>query len=189
MLTHAQAKQLVDVIPRMTPAKSLFCRCVSWHETNYGGGWKAGNVKRWYGTPFAWRPGVNAPWNMGAITTAHPDEWSFAHQDSKFSDEAGGVVSYVTWFAGDPTPALGFQRLVATICKQEVNDALAVNDFLGATTGMYDQHYFLGLHTHGNPNGDRQNIEDYYGAIVKAIESIGRETGESQPDVLPPTAA
>lgn len=175
MLTHTQSKVLVDALPGMTPAKSLFCRLVAWHETNYGAGWKPGQGA-----------GSN---NMGAITTLHPDQYSFKHVDSKFSDKAGKVVEYTTWFAGDPTPALGFKRLVDTICKQEVLDALACNDFLGATTGMYDQQYFLGLHTHANPNGDRLNIEDYYAALMKALATIGHETGETQPNVTPPPAA
>ncbi|HEX4334670.1 MAG TPA: hypothetical protein VH062_02085 [Polyangiaceae bacterium] len=176
MLTHTQAKSIVDALPGMTAAKSLFCRLVAWHETNYGAGWKEGEGA-----------GSN---NMGAITTTHPDQYSFKHVDSKFDDAAGKVVPYTTWFAGDPTPALGFKRLVDTICRSsEVTDALACNDFLQATTGMYDEHYFLGLHTHANPNGDRLNIEDYYAALIKALGVIGHETGEVQPDVLPPEGA
>lgn len=185
MLTHAQAKEIADDLG-FGPIRSLFLRAVSFHETNYGGGWKPENVT-WYGPAISWHPGINAPWNMGAITTEHPDSLSFSHKDSKFDDAAGQVVQYRTWFAGDPSAATGFARLGTLLFKfQETRDALELNDILGAIAGMYDQHYFLGLHTHANPNGDRLNIEDYYAAIVKAIEAIGRETGETQPDVLPP---
>ena len=172
MLTHVQAKAIVDGLG-YTPVQSLFLRAVAWHETNYGAGWKEGQ-------------GAGS-WNMGAITTAHPDALSFKHVDSRFDDKVGHVVEYTTWFAGDPPPATGFARLGTLLFKfPETRDALELNDILGAVTGMYDQHYFLGLHTHANPNGDRLNIEDYYRAVASAIETIGRETGEAQPDVLPP---
>lgn len=171
MITHSQAKEIVDSLG-YTPIQSLFLRAVAWHETNYGGGWKVGEGA-----------GSN---NMGAITTTHPDALSFKHEDSRFDDAVGHVVEYTTWFAGDPTPATGFARLGTLLLKfPETRDALELNDILGGVTGMYDQHYFLGLHTHANRNGDRLNIEDYYAAVAKAIETIGHETGEQQPNVLP----
>lgn len=184
MLSHKQAKSIVDGLG-YNPVTSLFLRAVSEHETNYGAGWKVQNVA-WFGSPIAWVPGVSAPWNMGAITTASPDALSFSHKDSKFDDVTGKVKQYTTWFAGDPNAAAGFARLGRTLLKAQVVEALETHDIQSAIVGMYDQHYFLGLHTHANPNGDRLNITDYYAAVAKAIAKIGKETGEVHPNVLPP---
>jgi len=186
-LTHTQAKQIVDGLV-VTDVESLFLRAVAWHETKYGAAWKPSRVKRWFGPPIDWHPGSNAPWNVGAITTGAPDGLSFSHQDSRFDDKTGAVKQYTTWFAGDPTPAAAFARLMRTVLKPEVKAALAVHDIQQGVTGMYDQHYFLGLHTHENVDGDRLNITDYYAAVARAIETIGAETGEKHPVVLPPVA-
>lgn len=175
MLTHLQAKAMVDALPGVTRVASLFVRAVAWHETNYGAGWK---------------PGEGAgSWNMGAITTAHPDALSFKHADSKFDPKAGRVVEYTTWFAGDVDARAGFARLAKLVLKPNVVAALATNDVLQGVAGMYENGYFLGLHTHQNVEGDKLNIEDYYSAVAKAIATIGRETGERHPEVTPPTGA
>ena len=189
MLTHSRAKALVDELPGVNAVESLFLRGVSDHETGYGGGWKPEKVKQWYGKPIAWRPGVTAPWNMGAITTLHPNELSFSHQDSQFDPKEGHVVQYVTWFAGDPTPELGFARLRDTALKPNVRAALENNDFMLGIIGMYENGYFRGLHTHELVTGDRDNIKDYYAKVAQCIVSIGQATGEVQPDVLSPKAA
>lgn len=175
MLTHLRAKAIVDALPNVTRVASLFLRAVSWHETNYAAGWKPGEGA-----------GSN---NMGAITTLHPDQYSFKHVDSLFDDKLGAVRAYVTYFAGDPSPELGFARLRDTILKPNVREALATNDFLGGVSAMYDNGYFMGLHTHALTTGGRDNIEDYWHAVMKAVGTIGHETGESQPDVTPPPVA
>lgn len=185
-ITHAQAKTLVDALG-VTDVESLFLRAVSWHETKYGGAWKPARVKRWFGAPIDWHPGSNPPWNMGAITTTTPDGLSFAHQDSKFG--AGSVEQYTAWFAGDPGPPSAFARLMRTVLKPDVKAALAVHDVMEGVSLMYGHCYFLGLHTHENLDGDRLNITDYYRAVARAIETIGKETGERHPVVLPPAAA
>lgn len=177
MMTHAQAKRIVDAIVGVSAVESLFCRCVSWHETNYGAGWKPPGPPN----------GGQGSNNMGAITTLMPDRYSFRHQDSR--NDTGEIIQYVTWFAGDPTPEQGFERLVHTVLKPNVREALRQNDFMGATTAMHENGYFLGTHSRATPLTDRLNIEDYYAALVKACRLIGAETGESQPDVTPPEAA
>lgn len=172
MLSHSQAKALVDAIPGITPVESLFVRAVALHETSYGAGWKAGEG--------------SGSWNMGAITTAHPDHLSFEHKDSRFDPKAGHVVQYTTWFAGYPSAQAGFEALAKTVLKRNVIGSLAMNDFLGAVSAMYDNHYFLGLHSHESAAGDDLNITDYWKAVMRAVAAIGAETGEKQPDVLPP---
>lgn len=184
MLTEQQAKAMVDALD-VTPVESFFLRCVSRHETSYGAGWNPAHVKSWFSArPPAWHPGINAPWNMGAITTAHPDALSFSHQDSKFDDAAGGVKAYVTWFAGDPTPELGFKRLRDTVLHPNVRAALAEHDFMQGLTCMHENCYFLGIHSRGSPLTDRLNIEDYWNAVVKEAADIGHVTGEDIPEVL-----
>ncbi len=174
MLSHTQAKDIVDAIPGVSPVESLFARCVALHETGYGSGWKPP------GPP----DGGQGSWNMGAITTLHPDQYSFRHVDSKFDDDLGRVTQYTTWFAGDPTPEKGFERLCNTVLKQNVRDALRNNDFMQATAAMHENQYFLGIHSRANPITDRLNIEDYYNALIRCLHTIGAETGETQPEVL-----
>jgi hypothetical protein len=172
MLTHTQAKQIVDGLPGVNDVESLFLRAVALHETSYGAGWKLGE-------------GAGS-WNMGAITTLHPNALSFKHVDSKYSDATGKIEQYTTWFAGWPTATEGFAGLRDTVLKPNVREALTTRDVLGAVSAMYDNHYFLGLHTHSKIAGDRDNIKEYYAAVARCIESIGKETGERHPTVLPP---
>ena len=170
MLTHAQAKSLADSLG-LTPAESLFLRAVAWHETRYSAGW--GPPDRGGGS-----------WNMGAVTTSNPDQYSFKHEDSRWDPKQGRVVQYTTWFAGYPSALAGLSGLRDVLMKANVVEALGKNDFLGAVSAMYDNRYFLGLHPHDGSIGDRDNIEAYYTAVVNAVQSIGAQTGETQPDVL-----
>ncbi len=172
MITHRDAKHMCDALPGVGAVESLFIRCVSWHECKYGQAWTGAGV------------GSN---NMGCITTAHPDTYSFKHPDRRNDD--GTVVVYTTWFAGDPTPAKGFERLAATVLKPNVREALDRCDFFDAVASMHDNKYFLGVHARSSPLTDRLNVSDYYGAVVRACAVIGSATGETQPDVLPPRAA
>lgn len=169
MLTEAQAKEICDSLG-LTENESLFLRCVARHETSYGSGWKSGQ-------------GLGS-WNMGAVTTTSPDVYSFQHVDSRFDPRFGKVVTYTTWFAGYPSAKAGFLGLARVLLKDNVREALAKGDFLGAVSAMYDNHYFLGLHTHENVEGDRDNIEEYYKSVAANCDAIGRGTGEKQPEVL-----
>lgn len=175
MLTHEQVKGIVDALPGVSPVESLFVRAVAWHETNYGAGWKAGQGE--------------GSWNMGAITTLKPDHLSFEHKDSRFDAKVGRVVQYTTWFAGYPSAHAGLLALANTVLKTNVRGSLEMNDFMGAVSGMYDNHYFLGLHSHESAAGDDLNITDYWKAVTKAVDTIGKATGETIPNVLPPAAA
>lgn len=177
MITHQDAKHICDALTGVSLVESLFIRCVAWHETNYGHGW--GSVP-----PPDGGAGSN---NMGAITTTHPDARSFRHVDSR--NDTGTVVTYTTWFAGDATPAAGFERLAATVLKPNVRQALDRCDFLDAVAAMHENGYFLGVHSRATPLTDRLNVADYYHAVADACRTIGAATGESQPDVLPPRAA
>lgn len=176
-LSHAEAKKLVDGLPGVNAVESLFLRAVSWHETNYGAGWGSDLEKG------------GGSWNMGAITTSRPNELSFKHVDSRFDPKVGKVVQYTTWFSGHKTATDGFAQLRDVVLKANVRSSLANRDILDAVSGMYDNHYFLGLKTHENDEGNKLNIEAYYSAVAKAIETIGRATGEVHPFVLPPEAA
>lgn len=177
MITHADAKVICDTLNGVSSVESLFCRCVSWHETEYGNAWKAP-------VPPDGGQGSN---NMGAIVTPTPDRYSFRHKDSR--NDTGKVIQYVTWFAGDPTPAKGFERLAHTVLHANVRAALERCDFFDAVSAMHENGYFLGVHSRATPLTDRLNVADYYQAIARACETIGAATGESQPDVLPPKAA
>ena len=173
LLSHTDAKRVCDDELGLTKNESLFERCVAWHETGYSGGW---------GPPKA-PDGGEGSWNMGAVTTPHPDALSFCHKDSRFDPRFGKVVVYTTWFAGYESAAKGFEGLRDVLMRPNVKAALATGDFLGAVSAMYDNGYFLGLHTHASVEGDRDNIEDYYKGVVGALAVIAKETGEVQPEV------
>jgi hypothetical protein len=165
-MNHTEAQGIVDALG-VTPAESLFLRGVAWHETNYGTGWRKG-------------AGAGS-FNMGAITTTHPDSLSFEHKDSLFDSKLGHVREYVTWFAGYPSASAGFGALRRIVLKPNVVAALADNDFRAAVQGMYNNSYFMGLHSHKTDEGNAQNVDDYYGAVQRAVQLIGNETGESEP--------
>lgn len=169
-MDHLQAKQMVDGLG-VTPAESLYMRAVSWHETNYGSGWKP--------------PGDKSN-NMGAIIAPHPDALSFTYQDSKFDAGTGGAKSYVAYFAGYPTPLAGMTALRDTLLKSNVKAALARGDLYGAVGAQYMNGYFMGLHSHTTPEGNRANIDDYYAALSSALRQIYSATGEAA--VLVPKA-
>lgn len=177
LITHADAKRMCDTLSGVSGVESLFMRCVAWHETGYGAKW------RQPGPPNG-GAGSN---NMGAITTSHPDQWSFRHQDRRNDD--GTVIVYTTWFAGDATPAAGFERLREFVLRPNVREALDRADFFDAVAAMHENKYFLGVHSRATPLTDRLNVTDYVTAVRKACETIGAETGEEWPTVLPPRAA
>jgi len=170
MLTHIQAKQLVDSLVPITDNESKLIRYMAWHETNYGAGWKPGQ-------------GAGSH-NMGAITTTRPDALSFEHTDSKFNPKTGKVEEYTTYFAGYETDYDGFSALKNLVLKPEVRAALSTDDWGAAVTDIYENHYFMGLHSHVTPEGNAQNINDYFNALSNAAFTISKETGEQVPGPL-----
>jgi peptidoglycan hydrolase-like protein with peptidoglycan-binding domain len=173
---HVKAKAATDAIPGLTPAESAFIRSVAWHETNYGTGW---------GTTPAPNGGANS-YNMGAITTTSPGPLDFQHKDSR--NDTGQVVTYTTWFKGYPSFQAGMQGLADQVLKPNVraNIANAVKakaspDAILATgvQGMYDNHYFLGIHPRNTPEGNAANVKDYVTAVTNAFNTISTNTGES----------
>jgi len=166
MLSHTAAKNIVDGLG-VTENQSLFLRGVALHETSYGAGWKAGQ-------------GAGSH-NMGAITTNSPDSLSFKHEDSLFDSKLGKVRVYTTWFAGYPSDEAGFSALKKTVLKPNVAAALAGGDFERGVRGMYANSYFMGVHPHTTDAGNEQNVADYLAAVRRSVQSIGNETGESEP--------
>jgi hypothetical protein len=155
---HSEAKTIVDS-HGLSPVESLFVRAVAWHETNYGQGWKPGE-------------GLGSN-NMGAITTANPDDLSFEHVDSRFDPKKGKVVQYTTWFKGYPDADSGFRDLEHTVLRDNVKEALARSSVDDAVDAMYDNSYFKGVHP------DREsNVADYQNAVSRALSAITGATGE-----------
>ncbi len=167
MLTHGQAKEIVDSLVPITDNESKLIRYMAWHETNYGADWKEGQ-------------GAGSH-NMGAITTTKPDELSFEHTDSKFNPQTGKVETYSTWFAGYKTDYEGLDALKRLVLRQDVKDCLANDDWLGAITDVYNHHYFMGLHSHETAEGNAANVNDYFNALSMAAYKIAAVTGESVP--------
>jgi len=166
---HVDAKELVDSLPGVSPAESLFLRGVSWHETNYGQGWKPG-----FGA------GSN---NMGAITTPNPNQYSFQHQDVR--NDKGKVTKYVTWFKGYPNARLGFNDLKDTVLKPNVRAAIKKHGVAGGIEAMHANKYFLGVHRNDTPEGAAANIRDYLGAVEKGLRTIATNTGEDLSKLAP----
>lgn len=164
MITHVDAKRAVDAIPGITPLESLFTRAVGWHETNYGQGWK--------------RAGQGS-FNMGAITTSKPDQYSFQHEDVR--NDNGTLVKYTTWFKGFPTARDGFNALAKQVLSKRVRLGLRLGGIKGGVKAMYLDHYFLGTHRRDTPEGNAANVNDYYKKVSQAIESIRKKTGERIP--------
>lgn len=167
MLTHGQAKEIVDSLVPITDNESKLIRYMAWHETNYGAGWKEGQ-------------GAGSH-NMGAITTSAPNELSFQHTDSKFDPKTHKIVTYTTYFAGYETDYDGLNALKNIVLKQDVRDCLANDDWLGAITNVYNHHYFLGLHSHETAEGNAANVNDYFNALSNAAFKIAAVTGETVP--------
>lgn len=169
---HVKAKLATDAIPGITPAESAFIRSVAWHETNYGTGW--GN------TPPP--NGGAGSFNMGAITTASPGPLDFQHKDSR--NDTGQVVTYTTWFKGYPSFQAGMNGLAQQVLKPNVKAAIAKNAKNPAAAldagvqGMYDNHYFLGIHPRNIASGNAANVADYFSAVSKAFATISSNTGE-----------
>jgi hypothetical protein len=161
-MDHVAAKTMVESLgAKLSPLESLFLRGVSWHETNYGAGWKGDGQ------------GSN---NMGAVTTNDPDELSFRYQDSR--NDEGELVRYTAWFKGYATPEEGFADLARVLLKSNVRAALAARDVRGAVAAMQANRYFLGTHRRDTPEGLKANLDAYYGAVRNALKQITAATGE-----------
>lgn len=165
-MNHKEAKILVDSLG-YTHNESLFVRAVAWHETNYGRGWK--------------QPGGKEAHNWGAITSIQAGPPNFRAKDSSY--EAG---QYETWFKGYIDDRAGVQDvyrhavLGVPYHRADVQKALAEGNLYAAVDGMYINGYYMGTHKHGEAPGDIANIQDYFGAVEKAIEAIVAETGEDR---------
>lgn len=163
-MNHQEAKELVDSLG-YTHNESLFVRAVSWHETNYGRGWK--------------QPGGKEAHNWGAITTLTGGAPGFKAKDSSY--DAG---QYETWFKGYPSDAEGardvFRHAVLGVPhrRSDVQKALREGDVYAAVGGMYVNGYFMGIHEHHTAKGDIGNIQDYFTAVMNAIQAIIVSTGE-----------
>jgi hypothetical protein len=170
MLTHNEAKAIVDSLVPITDNESKLIRYMAWHETKYGSAWKPGQG--------------DSSHNMGAITTTHPDNLSFEHKDSKFNPRTGKVEEYTTFFAGYSTDYDGFSALKNLVLQPDVRDALSTDDWGAAIVDVYNHHYFMGLHSHDTPEGNAANVNDYFDALSNAAFTIAKETEESVPGPL-----
>lgn len=156
-MNHKTAQSIVDS-HGLSPTESLFVRAVAFHETGYGN----------------WKTAGAGSHNMGAITTANPDELSFKHVDSRWDPKQGKLVEYTTWFKGYVDDDAGFRDTERHVLKANVKEALANNDVTAAVEGMYDNSYFKGVHP------DREsNLEDYQNAVSRALSAITGATGEA----------
>jgi hypothetical protein len=169
-LNHFEAKAVVDGLGLgLSPAESLFARMIAFFETNYGQGWKEGEGK-----------GSN---NWGAITIKRRSEPSddcvgaFAHKDSRFDDELGRVVEYVTCFKEYPTPEEGAADVVRVALRSNVRAALP--SLRAAVAGMHANGYFTGT----KPTA-AENVDAYSAALTRALVSIRKATGEPDPFVI-----
>lgn len=159
---HVKAKRATDKLG-LTPNESMFTRAVAWHETNYGQGWK---------------PGEGAgSFNMGAITTSQAGPPNFQHKDSR--NDTGKIIEYTTWFKGYPSFDEGMKGLANFLLKANVKAALKKGDFAGAAKAMYDNKYYLGVHPRNTPEGNAANVQDYTNAVMKAVTTFTKYTGET----------
>lgn len=163
MITHTQALAIVtSADPTLTPAENLAVRCISWHESNYGGGWKP--------------PGVGSN-NWGAITKRMPCDEStgFMYQDSK-PDGNGGVITYRTCFRRYPTPEAGALDVIKVALKPNVRALIATKGLRGCAEGMFANHYYTGV-----ASTPEANIAAYTKALENAKRAILAETKERDP--------
>lgn len=168
-MNHLEAKRICDSLVNVTANESLGMRLVSWHESNYGGGWKGAGA------------GSN---NMGAITGSG-DAGSFRHGDS--INEGSGVRKYETNFGKWSTPEAGFAALARTMLKPNVRQACARQDIPGIAHAMYVNSYYTGVNPRSKNETDRANlitpgdvanVHAYTSALVRAYVTITAATGE-----------
>ncbi|HEX2599581.1 MAG TPA: peptidoglycan-binding protein [Terriglobales bacterium] len=170
MVTHSEAKRIVDGLGLLTPQESFVLRAVASHETDYGAGWKP--------------PGVGSN-NWGAVTV-HPNSdgscpvGSFGYGDSKRSGaggEGGEVEQYQTCFRIYPTPTDGAKGLLYELFTRRPSVRLAVPQGLEAVArAMRDTSYYLGT----KPTKEEQ-IADYRQALEENGKKILLATGEDWP--------
>lgn len=158
-MTHQEALAVVSRgVPGISQPESLAVRCVAWHESNYGAGWKP--------------PGQDSK-NWGAITKAMPCDNGFMYGDSK-PDGNGGVTAYTTCFRSYPTHEAAAADVAKYVLKANVRSALANGEGLrGVAEGMYRNGYYTGV-----KRTAEENINAYTSALERAQSTIVAATGE-----------
>ena len=159
MLSHIQAKTMVDSLPSMTPELSLLTRAIAWLETNYGAGWKGNGV---------------GSHNMGAITGKYKGK-SFGYGDSRY-DEKQGVVKYTTDFRLYPDDRTGFEDLAYLLRRSYSKAINEVPDWPAVSAALYG--YYLGTQP------KEQAISTHAKRLESVVNTIVAKTGERTPGTM-----
>lgn len=174
MISHIEAKRLVDALPTVQKAPdperlSLLTRAVSMVEAQYGAGWLNGDTG--YGSN-----------NWGAITGTYQGSY-FEHGDSKPVTQPDGSikqVSYTTKFRKYPTMVEGAEDLARLLQSKYSAAVDAVPDWQEVARNLYG--YYLGTGTKENA------IANYARLLDLRANQIAGSTGEVLPKVLPAPA-
>lgn len=168
MLSHAQAKVLVDSLPAVanspTPEKlSLLTRGVAWLESNYGAGWKGAGA---------------GSHNWGAITGSYNGQ-SFRYEDSRWDAKTNAVVKYTTSFRAYPDDRSGAEDLARLLASKYPAAIAAAPNWPAVSAAMYG--YYLGTTERASA------IDSHAKRLTAAVQSITQATGEhiSTPAQIP----
>lgn len=155
-MNDLDAKLLVDeALPEFTESERQFLRAVARFETNYSRGWKT--------------PEGRAANNWGAVTDPNCGPLSFRNQDSRPTEH--GQETYVTCFAGYPTPHDGIRGMARVLLKPNVRAALP--DWMAAARAMRANSYFL-----GHSLDPEVAAREYGERLISLGKSIANSTGE-----------
>lgn len=119
--------------------------------------------------------------NWGAITRVPNSDGScaanaFTHKDSKFSEEEGKVVEYITCFALYPTSLDGAKDFLRELYVKRPNtfEAALAGDIRGVAEDMYATNYYLGTAPPDakDDDGNFVNVNNYITFIGKGVNQI-----------------
>lgn len=129
--------------------------------------------------------------NWGALTRAPNSDGScpansFTHNDSKFDDEAGAVVTYSTCFRKYDTSLEGAKDFLTRLYvdRPETFEFALGGDIRGVAEDMYATRYYLGTApaTATDENGDFVNVNNYIEFIGRGVNQIAHLYPGFSPD-------